>query len=125
MLYRVFLQHVLGQRDASESAQAHAVSPHLLNQAKKVIDLSRNFLAACRSQTALDWFSVKTIIMATLLIVAASTDTSDEFISQLDLTDALNVAIELFTRTAQFSEAGKSALQCTSAIQMNIMKQTS
>lgn len=119
------MQHVLGQRDASESAQTHAVPPHLLNQAKKVIDLSRNFLAACRCQTALDWFSLKTIIIATLLIVAASTDTSDEFISQLHLTDALNVAIELLTRTAQFSEVGKSALQCTSAIQMNIMKQRS
>jgi len=63
------------------------------------------------SRQILDWFTLKQVIVAVLLIIATSRVLGEDFLSPGEVVEAMNSATEILARTANRSESAKRALQ--------------
>ena len=75
-----------------------------------------------RTFPLIDWFTLKQVFQAALLIISASRVMNDGVVLEEKVTSSLNSATEIFARTAKTSESAKRALQLLSEIRVGMKR---
>ena len=77
-------------------------------------------VSVTRTLTQVDWFSLKQVLIGTLLVIAASKAMEEDVALQQKVQETLDGATEIFARTAKVSESARRALQLVSEIRVGM-----
>jgi len=120
ILYRPFLQYVIENIQSTEHADVNTFPQHILSRTQKAIDICTQLVFIARPRQLIDWFSLKKMVEAALLVVSASKAMHDDTLSKEEMQDTLNGATEIFARTSKRSESAKRALQLISEVRIGL-----
>jgi hypothetical protein len=96
----------------------NSIPSSIASRAQRAIDLAVKHVSALRTLQTVDWFTLKQVLLATLLVIAASKVMDEDVVLEKEAMDTLNGATEIFARTAKSSESAKRALQLISEIRV-------
>ena len=115
LIHRPFLQWVLNNSTTNIDCMPITV----VSRARKAIEISKRVISIHRIRQIIDWITLKQVIVAVLLIAAASRSLGEDMVSSDDVNEAMNGATEIFARAANRSESAKRALQLLSEISVS------
>jgi hypothetical protein len=95
------------------------IPSNISSRAQKTISISIKLIAIVRTRQIIDWFSLKQVILAVLLVLSASRVLAEDVLSPEELVETMNGATEIFARAANRSESAKRALQLLSEIRIS------
>lgn len=90
----------------------------MASRARKALDIGIKYVSIVRTLSLINWFTLKQVFLAALLVISASRVMGDDAILEQEAMDTLNGATEIFARTAKTSESAKRALQLLSEIRV-------
>jgi hypothetical protein len=120
LLHRPFLVYVLTQLSSPEFTNINSIPSSIASRAQKALNFAVKHVSMVRTLPHIDWFSLKQVLIGTLLVIAASKLMEDDAILQQEVVDTLNGATEIFARAAKSSESAKRALQLISEIRVGM-----
>ena len=121
LVHRPFLQYVLAQLNSPEFTDGlDGLPSSIVSRAQRAIDIGIKHVSIIRTLRVIDWFSLKQLVIATLLVISASRLMGGTAVTEQEVTDTLNGATEVLARTAKTSEAAKRALPLISEIRVGM-----
>jgi len=118
LLYRPFLQNILMQLTTTSTKDKEGIPVNIPSRAQKAINISVNLVSMSRTRQIIDWFSLKQVIIAVLLVLVYSRVLGDDNLSPEETLETMNGATEILARAASRSESAKRALQLLSEIRV-------
>jgi hypothetical protein len=119
LLHRPFLQYVLTQLNSSEFTDG-VIPSSIASRAQRAIEIGIKHVSVIRTLPLIDFFCLKQVILATLLVISASKLMGTTAVTEDEVMDTLNGATEVLARTAKTSESAKRALQLISEIRVGM-----
>ena len=119
LLHRPFLQYVLTQLHTSVFSDINTIPSNISSRAHKAIDRGIKHVSNVRTLPLTDWFMLKQVLVATLLVTSASRLMGENAVPEREVMNTLNAATEIFARGAQISESARRALQLISEIRVS------
>jgi len=118
-LWRPFLQQVLNNLTTHRVHNIDDFPSSMTTRARNAIDSSIKLVATVRTWSVVNWFSLRQVLMAAILVLAASR-TIEGSVLEKEVMDTLDGATEIFARTSKTSEAAKRALRLVSKIRASM-----
>lgn len=120
LLYHPYLQYVLTTYPTAANTTMACIPADIGARAQKAVRISMRLISIAGSRQILDWFTLKQVIVAALLIIATSRVLGEDFLSPGEVVEAMNSATEILARTANRSESAKRALQLLCEIRFGL-----
>ena len=120
LIHRPFMQYVLTQFTLPGFSDLNAIPSSIASRAQKALKIAIKHVSTVRKLQTVDWFTIKQVLVATLLVIAASKVMNDDAMLEKEAMDTLNGATEIFARAAKSSESAKRALQLVSEIRVSL-----
>lgn len=120
LIHRPFMQYVLTQFTLPGHKDFNAIPSSIASRAQHALDIAVKHVSTVRALQIVDWFTIKQVLLATLLVIAASKVMEEDAVLQKEAIDTLNGATEIFARAAKSSESAKRALQLISEIRVSL-----
>ena len=120
LIHRPFMQYVLTQFTLPGFNDFNAIPSCIASRAQKALQIAIKYVSTVRKLQTVDWFTIKQVLLATLLVIAASKVMNDDAVLEKEAMDTLDGATEIFARAAKSSESAKRALQLVSEIRVSI-----
>jgi len=116
LLHRPFLQYILAQQTATSTQTRESIPPAIISRAETAITISMKLISLARTRQIIDWFSLKQVIIAVFLVLAASRVLEQKVPSPGEVVRTMNGATEILARAANRSESAKRALHLISEV---------
>jgi hypothetical protein len=120
LIHRPFMQYVLTQFTLPGFSDFNAIPSSIASRAQKSLEIAIKHVSTVRKLQTVDWFTIKQVLLATLLVIAASKVMDEDVVLEKEAMDTLNGATEIFARATKSSESAKRALQLVSEIRVSL-----
>jgi hypothetical protein len=77
-------------------------------------------VSIARARQHTDWFSLKQVILASLLVISAGKIMGTEVVTERAVSNIMDEATEIFARVAKSSESARRGLQLLSEIRVGM-----
>jgi len=120
LIHRPFMQYVLTQFTLPGFSDFNAIPSSIASRAQKALEIAIKHVSTVRKLQTVDWFTIKQVLLATLLVIAASKVMDEDAVLEKETMGTLDGATEIFARAAKSSESAKRALQLVSEIRVSL-----
>jgi len=120
LIHRPFMQYILTQFTLPGFKDLNAIPSSIASRAQHALEIGIKHVSTVRKLQIVDFFSLKQVLLATLLVIAALKMMDEDDMLEKDAMDTLNGATEIFARAAKSSESAKRALQLLSEIRVSL-----
>jgi hypothetical protein len=123
LLHRPFLQDILAQLTSTSTQNPTTIPPAIISRAETAVNISMKLISLVRTRQIVDWFSLKQVIIAVLLVLAASRVLEQTVLRPEKVADTMTGATEILARAANRSESAKRALHLLSEVWIDLKSQ--